>query len=155
MRLRILVPVIYLVVSNVARVPAQAPSSQACSLEKGYYHCDLAAFSRTLKAAWTVAVESRPSSRATDKSLHDLVRSMGKAETAEDADLAFVLLRAPDAGINFGPGDRELASLRVYSRGPNGGQGQLIWVETFDGQPDMPWPTVVYDLIRQFKASIK
>jgi hypothetical protein len=136
-RLRILVAVIYLAVSNVARVPAQAPSSQACSLEKGYYHCDLAAFSRTLKAAWTVAVESRPSSRATDKSLHDLVRSMGKAETAEDADLTFVLLKAPD------------------SRGPNGGQGQLIWVETFDGQPDMPWPTVVYDLIQQFKASIK
>jgi hypothetical protein len=139
----------------MAGVLAQTPSPAACSLEKGYYHCDQAAFARTLKAAWTVAVESRPINLAANKSLRDLVRALNKTETSEAPDLTFVLIKAPDTGINFGPGDRELASLRIYSRGPNGERGQLIWVETLDGQPDMPWPTVVYDLIQQFKASIK
>jgi hypothetical protein len=134
---------------------AQAPSSAACSLVRGYYHCDLAAFERYLKEARTVAVESRPSDLATNKSLRDLVRALDKTAAAETADLTFVLIKAPDAGIYFGPNDRELASLHIYSRIRQVGRGQLIWVETFNGQPDTPWPTAVHDLIQQFKASIK
>lgn len=146
---------ICLAVFNVAVVPAQSPSPIACSLEKGYYHCDQAAFARTLNEARTVAVESQPFNVATNQALRDLVRSLDKTEAADSADLTFVLMKAPDTGINFGPNDRELASLRIYSHGPKDARGQLIWVETLDGQPDMPWPMAVYDLIRQFKASIK
>jgi hypothetical protein len=143
------------VLTKVACASAQAPSSQACSLVKGYYRCDQAVFAKYLKDARTVAVESRPSDLATNKALRDLVRTLDKTETAESADLMFVLIKAPDAGIYFGPNDRELASLRIYSRVRQIAQGQLIWVETLNGQPDTPWPTAVYDLIQQFKASIK
>jgi hypothetical protein len=133
---------------------AQAPSP-ACSLVRGYYHCDQAAFAKYLKDARTVAVESRTSDLATNKALRDLVRALDKTEAAETANLTFVLTKTPDTGIYFGPNDRELASLHIYSRGPQSARGQLIWVETFDGQPDTPWPTAVYDLIQQFKVSVK
>jgi hypothetical protein len=154
-RLRIIIPVICAALTNVTCALAQAPSLQACSLVKGYYHCDQAAFAKYLKEARTVAVESRPSDLATNKALGDLVRTLNKTESAENADLMFVLIKAPDVGIYFGPNDRELASLRIYSRVRQIAQGQLIWVETFNGQPDTHWPTAVYDLIQQFKASIK
>jgi hypothetical protein len=134
---------------------AQAHSPQSCSLVKGYYHCDHAAFERYLKEAKTVAVESQPSNLATNRALADLVRTLDKTETVENADLTFVLIKAPDAGIYFGPNDRELASLHIYARVRQDGRGQLIWVESFNGQPDTPWPTAVHDLIQQFKASIK
>ncbi len=155
MRLRILVAAICLPVSSVACVLAQAPAPPPCSLLKGYYHCDQAAFAMYLKEPRTVAVESQPSNLATNKALRDLVRSLGETETAENVDLTFVLVKAPDAGVYFGPNDRELASLRIYSRVRQDARGQLIWVETLTGQPDTPWPTAVYNLIQQFKASMK
>ena len=102
-----------------------------------------------------MAVESRPFNLATNKALRDLVRTLDKSETAENAGLTFVLIKAPGARIYLGPNDRELASLHIYFRAHQDARGQLKWVETFNGQPDTPWPTAVYDLIRQFKASIK
>ncbi len=122
---------------------------------RGSYHCDQTVFARYLKETKTVAIESQPSNLATNRALRDLIKTLDKTETAENADLTFVLIKAPDTGIYFGPNDRELASLQIFSRGPRGARGQLIWVETFDGQPDTPWPTAVYDLIQQFKASVR
>jgi len=103
-------------------------------------------------------VESKPFDRGTLKSLSDLARTMNKTEVPQSADLTIVLEKTPEEGMFYGPGGRELASLYVFSRGrqdSQGAHGQLIWVEEFFGQPDMPWPTVVYDILRQFKDSIK
>jgi hypothetical protein len=43
----------------------------------------------------------------------------------------------------------------VFQPGLDGGRGQLIWVESFIGQPDMPWPMVVHGAILQFKNEFK
>ena len=110
---------------------------------------------RTLKEARTVAVESQPFDRATTNSLSELARALGKTEVSSPADLMFVLIRTQAEGIFYGPSGRELASFLVYARGPKGEERQLIWMETFDGEPDMAWPIVVYEIIRQFKASIR
>jgi len=122
---------------------------------KGYYHCDQAAFRATLNQARTVAVESKPFDQATTNSLEKLVRTLNKSEVSSAADLSFVLIRTQAEGINYGPSDRELASFLVYSHGSSGAGKQLIWVETFDGEPDLAWPIVVYDILRQFKAGIQ
>lgn len=90
-----------------------------------------------------------------DGQLDDLVRSLGKTGTPGEADLTFVLAKIDYGGINYGPGDRELAALRIYSRGSDGTRGPLLWDEPFIGEPDMAWPTVVHELIAQFKTDIK
>ena len=98
---------------------------------------------------------TKPFDQATANSLGRLVRTLDKTEASDHADLTFVLIRTQAEGINYGPSGRELASFLVYARGPAGTERQLIWVETFDGEPDIAWPIVVYDIIRQFKASIR
>ncbi len=150
-----MIPALCLVLFNAPVLLAQAPSAAGCAIEKGYYHCNHASFLRTLKEARTVAVESQPFDRATTNSLSELARALGKAEVSSSADLMFVLIRTQAEGIFYGPSGRELASFLVYARGPKGEERQLVWVETFDGEPDMAWPIVVYEIIRQFKASIQ
>jgi hypothetical protein len=154
-RLPFLIPALCLAISSAPALLAQAHASPGCELQKGYYHCNQAAFVAALKEAKTVAVESKPFDQATTNSLGKLARELKKTEISDNADLTFVLIRTQAAGINYGPSDRELASFLVYSRGPRGAGRQLIWIETFDGEPDMAWPIVVFDIIRQFKASIR
>jgi hypothetical protein len=157
--IRIHVVLIGLAVSSALNLPAQTPASLGCTESKGYYHCNDVAFLAYLKNANTVTVESKPFDRGTMKSLSDLARAMNKTEAPQaaeqPADLTIVLEKTPEEGMFYGPGGRELASLYVYSKSRQGTLGQLIWVEEFFGQPDMPWPTVVYNIIRQFKDSIK
>lgn len=154
MRLSLPALALLLTFSHTSAVLAQAPVSAGCSVEKGYYRCNQAAFLATLKDAKTVAVESRPFDRATTNSLGKLVRALDKTEISNSADLTFVLNRTEAEGIFFGPSSRELASFLVYSRSTQGA-GKLIWVETIDGEPDMAWPIVVFDILRQFKAGIQ
>jgi hypothetical protein len=146
----LLAVVVLPVVLNGTSAPAQAPSALGCSQQKGYYYCNDVAFLQYFKDAKTAAIGSQPSNRGTDKALTDLVRAQGKALTPEAADLKLALVQPPPDGLFYGPGGRELATLYIYSR-----TGQLIWVEMLFGQPDTPWPTVVYDVIRQFKDDIK
>jgi hypothetical protein len=154
-RFQLLVSALYLACFNAPAVLAQAHTSPGCTVEKGDYHCNQAAFVTALKEAKSVAVESQPFDRATTNSLSSLARALGKTEISAPADLTFVLIRTQAEGIFFGPSERELASFLVYSRGPKGAGRQLIWIETLDGEPDMAWPIVVFDIIRQFKASIQ
>jgi hypothetical protein len=144
-----------LALSSAPALLAQAASSAGCALDKGYYHCDQAAFLATLKQAKTVAVESQPFDQATTNSLDKLARTLNKTEVSGPADLMFVLNKTQAMGLSYGPSGRELASLLVYSHGAAGPDRQLVWVETFDGEPDLAWPIVVYDILRQFKASIQ
>ena len=138
-------------------VLCQVASDPGCSIEKGYYQCNRAAFLTRLNEARTTAVVSKPFDQGTTNSLSRLVRTLHKTEipAAAGADLTFVLIKAQAEGIFYGPSQRELASLLVYSRDPEGGGGKIIWIETFDGEPDIVWPIVVFNIIRQFKTSIQ
>lgn len=155
MRITFLVSALCLTFFSAPAFLAQGHTSPGCTIEKGDYHCNQAAFLTALKEAKSVAVESQPFDRATTNSLSKLAQLLGKTEISAPADLTFVLIKTQAEGIFFGPSERELASFLVYSRGPKGAGRQLIWIETFDGEPDMAWPIVVYDIIRQFKASIQ
>jgi hypothetical protein len=130
---------------------AQTPG---CTLAKGVYTCDRASFQRTLKEAKTVAIEVRPRDRMARAQMKELVETLGKTvQPAEaPADLVFALTPDDFDGIVIGPADRELGSLRVYAPGVDGQHGALLWGETFRGQPDMPWPSVVHMLIVQFQG---
>jgi hypothetical protein len=145
----------FLALSVAPSLRSQAPASPGCTLDKSYYHCDQQAFLATLKQAKTATVESRPFDQATTNSLDKLVRTLNKTEVSGPADLSFILNKTQAEGINYGPSGRELASLLVYSNGQSGAGKQLIWVETFDGEPDLAWGIVVYDILRQFKTNLK
>ena len=153
MKLRIIVSAVCVALCSAITVQAQAAAG--CTLVKGYYHCDQAAFLSALKAARTAAVQSPYMDRAGANALGSLARALGKTETSEPADLVFVLSRPEPDAIFYGPRGRELAFLNIYGRGPLGERGSLIWNESFYGQEDMPWPIVVHQLVAQFKDSIK
>ena len=153
MKLRIVAIAVCGAVCGARSAPAQTLAG--CTLVKGYYRCNPVAFEKALKDAKTVVVQTQPFDRGATKALGDLIRALDKTETSGPADLTFLLIRPQAEGILYGPGDRELASLSVYSRGPQGARGQLIWIESYRGQPDMAWAAVVHQLIAQFKASIK
>jgi hypothetical protein len=153
--LRIHAAVFCLAIIPAASVAAQTPSGLGCTVKKGYYRCNQVAFTKYLEEAKTAAIETQPFNRVADKALSDLGVSLGKTKSSEAADLTFVLMRTDAVGIVYGPADGELASLSIYSRGPQGGRGDLIWIEAYYGEPDMAWPAVVHLLIQQFKEDIK
>ena len=139
---------------TIEAVPARA-TVFGCSKDKTHYSCNKPAFTKVLKDAKIVAVESKPFDKISAKALQGLARELGKSVQPGSADLIFVLEPTDSDGIYFGPNDRELATLRIYSHGSKSEHGQLLWVESFVGQPDMPWPTVVHGAIQQFKAEFK
>lgn len=124
-------------------------------MRKGYYYCDRDGFLAALQKSKAIAVESKPFDTATTKSLGNLVRTLNKTEVSSSPDLTFVLIRAQAEGIFYGPSDRELASLLVYAGSSQGPDRKLVWIETFNGEPDLVWPIVVYDIIKQFKTGLK
>lgn len=134
---------------------AHASSAPECKVEKGSYSCDRAGFLAALKDSKTIAVESKPFDTATTNSLSKLVRGLKKVEVSVSPDLSFVLIKSQSEGIFYGPSQRELASLLVYSGSAHGSSGKLIWIETFDGEPDLVWPIVVFDIIKQFKTGLE
>lgn len=150
---RTLAAVLCLAAFKIA-VLAQAPAI-GCSMDKNHYSCDKSQFTKVLKAAKVVAVETRPFNQVSAGALEGLARELGKSVQTGSAELVFVLEPADPDGIYFGPNDRELASLRVFQRGPNGKRGQLLWVESFKGQRDMAWLMVVHGTIQQFKEEFK
>jgi len=140
----------------VSAVRSQSSTDGACSLVRGAYKCDHAAFAKALSGAKTIAVETQPFNRNGQQELAELVTQLGKTPVDADADLIFRLEKLdPDDSVYFGPNDRALAALRVYSKGPHGTRGSLIWVETLIGQPDTPWPSVVYRVIQRFKSDAR
>jgi hypothetical protein len=134
---------------------AQTPTINSCTQDHGHYSCDEAGFAHALRSARTVATESQPFNHASEHGLEDLARDLGKTAQAEPADLTFVLVRPDAQGLFYGPAGRELAYLRVFAHGTQSERGSLVWVETYNGQPDLPWPAIVHQLIRQFRDRFK
>jgi hypothetical protein len=135
-------------------VPAVAYAQTPCTLAKQVYTCDQASFRAALASAHTIAVEGRPRDRVSPPQLKELVLALGKTAVpaGSSADLTFSIIPLDNTGINVGPSGTDLASLRVYGPSTSGTQGEVLWAETFSGQPDMTWPSVVHALIQQFRA---
>ncbi len=142
-----------LAVSSPAIASAQSPAP--CALQKGIYTCQKSSFEQSLHAAQTIAVETQPTDHTSAPQLRALVRALGKTSQDAPADLTFLVIPTPTDGVFVGPSGTELATLRVYASAPQGQRGNLLWVETFSGQPDMTWPAVVHALIQQFQSKFK
>ena len=134
-------------------VAVQRPSGLGCALQfQDHYLCNREAFQSRLARAQTVQVSVARMELFAQKQMTELVQSLGKTEVATGGkpDLIFELSAIDRSGrIDFGPADLALATLTVYEPVRDG--RRRIWVETFDGQEDRPWPGTVVDVIRQFK----
>lgn len=127
--------------------------TDGCTLVNEVYRCNLPSLERALHQAKTIGVETQQLDRSTATQLRELVHQLGKGSAVADqpADLVFALTPVAPTGVNFGPGDHDLATLRVYAPAPEGGHGALLWAETLHGQGDRPWPAQVHALIEQFR----
>jgi hypothetical protein len=116
--------------------------------------CNWEAFKQLLSHAQTVAVESPRMERFMNEDLRELAQGLGKTVTTSNttAELTFTVIPESDDGLVFGPADQDLAQLRVYAGGDS--RGPLVWVETYHGQADMPWPAIVGAVVRQFQEHV-
>lgn len=80
--------------------------------------------------------------------MEGLARSLGKTIRAGSS-LRLVLAPSDAGGIYYGPSDRELGTIRAWYG------NKLLWVESYYGQPDIPWPIVVNHLTAQFRRNFK
>jgi hypothetical protein len=129
-----------------------------CVLKNHVYTCDGAAFQRALASATTVAIETHNADGVARSQLTNLVtRKLGKTvvPAGSSADLDFLMIPTPLEGVVGSITDADLGTLRIYTSGPNGGRGHLLWAETFNGTQDLPWPAVVHGLITQFQGRFK
>jgi hypothetical protein len=144
-------------VSTAARTQSDVGGGDdgACTLKNHVYTCDGAVFQKALAGATTVAIETHNADGVARSQLMKLVTNkLGKtvAPTGRAADLDFLMVPTSDSGVINGAMDPNLGTLRVYTSGPDGTRGHLLWAETFSGQQDMPWPAVVHGLILQFQS---
>ncbi len=147
--------VLFLVLSMAgpAALPAQA-QADGCSLVKSTYVCNWQAFRARFARVRTVGIEPRPMERVTERRLRELVLALGKnvAAPEQTPDVIFRMLPGTETGIAIGPADQPLAKLEVLAPGVDGAPPTLLWVETFVGQADRPWPMVVTATANQFQA---
>lgn len=138
------------------KVLQEVPST-GCTLTDGAPRCNLSAFQRTLAAARNVSIETQPMDRVTAAQLRRLVESLGKQLGTNDHPGTLVIALTPveKTGITYGPGDHDLATLRVYAVDGENRRSDLLWAETLRGQGDRPWPAQVHDLIEQLEARLK
>jgi hypothetical protein len=150
--------------SSAASLPAHAQGdvgggdAGGCTLANHVYTCDGAAFQKALASAGAVAIETHNADGVARTQLQNLVtKKLGKtvAPAGNAADLDFLLIPTSEAGVINGSVADDLGTLRVYTSGPDGRRGHLLWAENFSGLPDMPWPAVVRGLIQQFQARFK
>ncbi len=107
-------------------------------------------------ASSSIAVESSPRDRAGESQLRSLVTKLGKslALNPQSADLTLKVASIDQAGVNYGPMDRELARLQVYAPVGPASRSQLIWEETLSGPTDLSWPAAVARLLDQFRHRV-
>lgn len=128
---------------------AQTPiETHACTLKDHQYQCDKLSFEQVLSASRTVSVEAPRLHPGSLNQMERLGRSLGKT-VRSGSSLRLVLVAAESDGIYYGPSDRELGSIRaLYGN-------RLVWVESYNGQPDTPWAIVVNHLAEQFRRDFK
>jgi hypothetical protein len=130
---------------------ASAQVREGCVLNKGVYTCNRTEFVAAWKSAATVRVEAGPRDRMAAAQLREMAAEMGKA-VAETGELTVLVVPRDEDGVEVGPAGIELGSIQVYATGADGKRGNLLWAETYTGQPDMSWPAVVHALVAQFEG---
>jgi len=135
--------------------PQQPAVLAGCTTKNAQPTCDWYWFRKTLDSAHSVKVKYDPMDRSTGAQLEDLAKTLGKSVAAngETPDLTFTIAPAPTTGIDIGPGDEEILELKVYSDAS--APQKLIWVETYRGQKDRPWPANVHAAIEQFRKKVE
>ncbi len=130
----------------------------ACTLQGRDYLCSKPALQQALAAAHTVALVSQPANHASDAGLASLAKSLDKSvvsgSEAQPADLTIRLTPIEPAGVSVGTATVDLAMLNVFIAAPGNPTAKLLWSETYNGNADMPWPSVVHALTRQFKSRL-
>ncbi len=148
-----------LVVLATPTLPCYAAAQQTrvapdagCVQHNGGYVCNWSNFKLAFDRARTVAIETGRMERSTAAQLRSLAAALGKTPSeGASADLTLMVLPAEPTGVNVGPADHDLATLRVYAPSRDSSRGVLLWVETLRGQGDRPWPAEVHALITQFQ----
>ena len=118
------------------------------------YECNREAFQRRLQHARTMRVDTDRLDLYAAGELRRIAPNLGLTAVSgeQKPDLIFDLSAVDHSGrIDFGPADIPLATLSVYDPAKGSGRRSLIWVETFIGQQDRPWPSVVTGLLQQFQ----
>lgn len=125
-----------------------------CVQQKGSYLCNWSSFKTVFDRARTVAVEVSPMDRPTVRQVDTLIGRLGKTRAAEggSGDLVFLVMPIEPTGVNIGPMDHDVATLRVYAPSNGSAHGTLLWAETLRGQGDRPWPSEVHVLLGQFEG---
>ncbi|MGI4853613.1 MAG: hypothetical protein ACRYF4_06145 [Janthinobacterium lividum] len=135
-------------------LPAQQ-HTPGCTLDfQDHYRCDLSAFQTRLAASHTVRVDTDRLDLFASRRVQDLIGTLGKTviTSAQRPDLIFDLSPVDRSGqVDLSPANVALATLSVYDPARGSGKRGLIWVETFDGTTDRPWPGVVIELLDKFK----
>lgn len=137
----------------IASISAQAQSqvqTHSCKLKGDQYTCDRHGFQQVLKAVKSVSVNAPRLDPTSAKEMDTLAQKLGKT-VRSGSDLTLVLARSGSSGIYYGPSDRELATIRAYY----GSARKLLWIESYYGQPDTPWPIVVNRLTKQFQNDFR
>jgi hypothetical protein len=143
--------------STSARAQSDVGGGDAggCTLKDHVYTCDGATFQKALAGATTVAIETHNADGVARSKLKDLItKKLGKtiAPPGGPADLDFLLIPTSPEGVVIGATDFDLGTLRVYTSGPDGARGHLLWAEDLSGRENLPWPAVVHRLILQFES---
>jgi hypothetical protein len=141
-------------VALLSSYPATAanPAQTIATCEPTGAGCDQTTLRAAVHEARTIAAQAPPRDRVAQAELGRLVHDLGKqlAPPHGAADLTLILSQPQPSGVEIGPGDRDLATLQVYS----GRSGQLIWVERVRGQGNKPWPAIIGDTLQQFRTSL-
>lgn len=140
----------------LALTQQQPPPTVDCSLESGHYTCTRSVLLHRFAEAHTVAIATEPRSRMAQAQLTHFIESLDKqvVPDGQQADITLHLVRAPSDGVEVGPSDMDLATLRVFWSRHGNDRSHLIWVETYRGQVDRPWPAVVNGLTSQFQKTL-
>jgi hypothetical protein len=126
-----------------------------CTLKNHVYTCDGAALQKALARATTAAIETHNVDGVARLQLKDLITKklgMTLAPHGSPADLDFLLISTAPEGIQIGGTEYDLGTLRIYTSGPDGMRGHLLWAEDLSGRENIPWPAVVQRLILQFQT---
>jgi hypothetical protein len=130
----------------------EATDKAGCVLDHHTYTCNFGGFHHVFHRAKTISIEATPRDNASLSQLTELVGAINRSiAPAGQADLIFTVLPLDHGGVVIGPGDVDLATLRIYEQAADGSRGELLWAETYRGQADRPWPATVHALIRQFQ----
>ncbi len=134
---------------------AQQPARPGCTLDfQDHYRCNRSAFQQRLAAAHTVRVDTDRLDLFASRRTQEMLEKLGKTvvPAKQRPRLVFDLAPVDRTGrVELSPADVALATLTVYDTSLGDGPRSRIWVETLDGQPDRPWPSIVVDLLRKFQ----